>query len=89
VVVVLGAVDAAHHALYIGARETFKETLRRSFERVIPKEIRSLKVGNKVVGSVKASVTPARGGLLLGQSFLERFKSWSIDNTKHELLLNE
>ena len=30
---------AAHHALYISARETFEETLRRlSFERVIPKE---------------------------------------------------
>jgi clan AA aspartic protease (TIGR02281 family) len=51
--------------------------------------IRSLKVANKVVGNVKASVTPARGDLLLGQSFLERFKSWSIDNTKHQLLLNE
>jgi predicted aspartyl protease len=51
--------------------------------------IRSLKVANKVVGNVKASVTPARADLLLGQSFLGRFKSWSIDNTKRQLLLNE
>jgi predicted aspartyl protease len=51
--------------------------------------IRSLRVGNKVVQNVQASVTPARGDLLLGQSFLGRFKSSSIDNTKHQLLLNE
>jgi type I restriction enzyme, R subunit len=30
---------AAHHALYLGERETFEETLRRlSYERIIPKE---------------------------------------------------
>jgi clan AA aspartic protease (TIGR02281 family) len=49
--------------------------------------IRSLKVGNKIVENVRGGVAPAKGSLLLGQSFLERFKSWSIDNTKHELLL--
>ena len=49
--------------------------------------LKSLSVGNVVVENVKANVMPAKGSLLLGQSFLERFKSWSIDNTKHELLL--
>ena len=49
--------------------------------------IRSLKVGNNVIENVTASVTPPQGFLLLGQSFLERFKSWSIDNAKHELVL--
>jgi hypothetical protein len=49
--------------------------------------IRSLSVGNTVVENVKASVMPSQGSLLLGQSFLERLRSWSIDNTKHELLL--
>ena len=49
--------------------------------------IRSLKVGDRVVENVKGSVASARGTLLLGQSFLERFKSWSLDNSKHELLL--
>jgi clan AA aspartic protease (TIGR02281 family) len=51
--------------------------------------IRSLKVGDIVVKDVKGSVAPAQGSLLLGQSFLGRFKSWSIDNTKHELLLEQ
>jgi len=49
--------------------------------------IRSLKVGDKVVENVRGSVASARGSLLLGQSFLERFKSWSLDNNNHELLL--
>jgi clan AA aspartic protease (TIGR02281 family) len=49
--------------------------------------IKSLKVGNIVVENVRGSVAPIQGSLLLGQTFLERFKSWSIDNTKKELLL--
>jgi clan AA aspartic protease (TIGR02281 family) len=49
--------------------------------------IRSLRVGDKLVENVKGSVTSAQGSLLLGQSFLERFRSWSIDNTNHELVL--
>jgi clan AA aspartic protease (TIGR02281 family) len=49
--------------------------------------IRSLKVGDRVVENVRASVASSSGSLLLGQSFLERFRSWSIDNTKHELRL--
>jgi predicted aspartyl protease len=43
--------------------------------------IKSLKVGGIVVENVRGGVAPAQGSLLLGQSFLERFKSWSIDNT--------
>jgi hypothetical protein len=27
--------------------------------------------------------------LLLGQTFLSRFKSWSVDNAKHALVLSE
>jgi clan AA aspartic protease (TIGR02281 family) len=49
--------------------------------------IRSLKVGGRVVENVTGSVAPAQGSLLLGQSFLERFKTWSIDNVKHVLIL--
>jgi uncharacterized protein YecT (DUF1311 family)/predicted aspartyl protease len=48
--------------------------------------IRSLKVGNKVLEDVIGSVADVQGGLLLGQSFLSRFQSWSIDNTKHALV---
>src|SRR5262249_9502694 len=46
---------AACHAVYLGERETFEETLRRlSFERIISKEIADVfnnlrKVGNKAV----------------------------------------
>ncbi len=49
--------------------------------------IRSMKVGNRVVENVTGSITSIEGGLLLGQSFLGRFKSWSIDNSRHVLLL--
>ena len=51
--------------------------------------IRSLKVGPKVVENVKGTIAPANGSLLLGQSFLGRFRSWSINNKTNELLLNE
>jgi clan AA aspartic protease (TIGR02281 family) len=49
--------------------------------------IRSLRVGNILLKDVRGSVAPSQATLLLGQSFLERFKSWSIDNTKKELFL--
>jgi predicted aspartyl protease len=51
--------------------------------------IRSLTVNNVEIGNVKASVAPAAGELLLGQSFLSRFKSWSIDNAKQALVLTQ
>ncbi len=49
--------------------------------------IRSLKVGGKVVENVNGSVASLGSGLLLGQSFLSRLKSWSVDNTKKTLVL--
>jgi TPR repeat protein len=49
--------------------------------------IRSMKVGNRVVENLTGGVAPLEGSLLLGQSFLRRFKSWSIDNGKNILLL--
>jgi predicted aspartyl protease len=52
--------------------------------------IRSLTVGNNVViENVTGSIAPVRGDLLLGQSFLTRFKSWSIDNAKQALVLGQ
>jgi clan AA aspartic protease (TIGR02281 family) len=51
--------------------------------------IRSLKVGSKVLENVTGSIASVKGSLLLGQSFLSRFKSWSVDNAKHALLLSE
>ena len=49
--------------------------------------IRSLKVGNTVIENVKGDIAPAQASLLLGQSFLQHFKSWSINNATHELIL--
>ncbi len=49
--------------------------------------IRSLKVGNWVLENVSGSVGSWNGSLLLGQSFLNRFKSWSIDNARQVLVL--
>jgi clan AA aspartic protease (TIGR02281 family) len=49
--------------------------------------IRSLKIGDRLVSNVKASVASPKATLLLGQSFLRHFKSWSIDNARHALIL--
>ena len=51
--------------------------------------IRSLKIGSTILENVRGSIAPVKGSLLLGQSFLGRFKSWSIDNGNHALLLSE
>src|ERR1700719_672918 len=40
--------------------------------------IHSLRVGDVSVESVPGSVSPSGGTPLLGQSFLARFKAWSI-----------
>jgi predicted aspartyl protease len=49
--------------------------------------ISSLKVGDRTVTDVRASISDVDGPLLLGQSFLSKFKSWSQDNVSHELVL--
>jgi predicted aspartyl protease len=49
--------------------------------------IRSLTMNNVVIENVTGSIAPVAGELLLGQSFLGRFKSWSIDNAKQALVL--
>ena len=50
--------------------------------------IRLLKVGSHLLENVMGSVASAQADLLLGQSFLSRFNSWSIDNKRQVLLLN-
>ena len=49
--------------------------------------IRSLRVGDRVLENVSGSVASINGSLLLGQSFLSRFTSWSIDNARQVLVL--
>jgi predicted aspartyl protease len=42
-----------------------------------------------VIANVKAGIAPAGASALLGQSFLQQLKSWSIDNAGHELMLEQ
>ena len=46
-------------------------------------------MGTHRLTNVPASVGPATGELLLGQSFLSRFRSWTFDNSRHALVLTE
>jgi len=50
--------------------------------------IRSLRVGALTLDNVTGSVGPEAAPLLLGQTFLERFRSWSVDNSEQVLHLN-
>jgi uncharacterized protein (DUF2147 family)/predicted aspartyl protease len=52
-------------------------------------QIRSLKVGDRFLTNVTGSVAPVTGSLLLGQSFLSSFRTWSIDNQRQVLLLGQ
>ena len=51
--------------------------------------IRSIQVGDKIAYSVlgSASLGTQNSGMLLGMSFLRKFKGWAIDNATNELLL--
>jgi len=49
--------------------------------------IKSLQVGDRRVENIAGIVTPAKSPLLLGQSFLSRFRTWSIDNERKVLVL--
>lgn len=50
-------------------------------------KLRSLSVAGIKLTDVEASVTDVKGSLLLGQSFLKRLGSWSINNRTDELVL--
>ena len=67
-----------------------KRTYRLADGSTVPSEtfrIRSLKVGDRVVRNVTGSTANIEGSLLLGQSFLSTFRSWSIDNNRQLLIL--
>ena len=50
--------------------------------------IREMRVGQHVVRNVAASVGPAVSSeALLGQSFLSKLPSWTLDNRRHVLVL--
>jgi type I restriction enzyme R subunit len=60
---------AAQHALYLGERETFEDTLRRfAFERIIPKEASDVfhalrKAGNRAAHEAKGNHSDALSAL--------------------------
>jgi predicted aspartyl protease len=60
-----------------------------STQKQIRFRIRSLRVGSLELHNVIGSVAPLQGSLLLGQSFLSRFRTWSVDNQHHVLLIDE
>jgi clan AA aspartic protease (TIGR02281 family) len=51
--------------------------------------LRSLSIKGRMLQNIRAGVAPSNSVPLLGQSFLERFNSWSIDNERQMLLLRE
>lgn len=48
--------------------------------------IRKLTVGDVTMRDIRGTVTKSGGSLLLGQSFLKRFKKWHINNDSQELI---
>jgi predicted aspartyl protease len=67
------------------------QTYRLADGSTIPSQTfrtKSIKVADKVVENVTGSIAPVADSLLLGQSFLRCFKSWSIDNQRQVLILN-
>lgn len=51
--------------------------------------LRRLEVGGHVATDVMAGVGPEHVEPLLGQTFLAKFKSWTLDNKRHVLILGE
>ena len=51
--------------------------------------LHQLDVGGHTVTNVMASVAPAHSAPLLGQTFLAKFKSWTLDNKRHVLVIVE
>lgn len=50
--------------------------------------LKSVQVGGRILQDVTGSVSIGSGGFLLGQSFLSRFRSWSVDNERKVLVLD-
>ena len=48
----------------------------------------SLRIGEMVIQNVTVRIAAARSSLLLGQSFLSRLKSWSMDNARQVMIIN-
>ena len=51
--------------------------------------LRRLEVGGHIVTNIVADVASAKAEPLLGQSFFAKFKSWTLDNKRHVLIIAE
>src|SRR4051812_43065014 len=51
--------------------------------------VHEIRIGNQAIRNVVASVSPAKGDPLLGQSFLSRLPPWTIDYRRGTLVVNE
>jgi len=50
--------------------------------------IASLQIGGMVMQNVTVRIAAAKSSMLLGQSFLSRLKSWSMDNARKVMIIN-
>jgi len=48
----------------------------------------SVRIGGMVMQDVTVRIAAANSSLLLGQSFLRRLKSWSLDNSRGVMIIN-
>jgi clan AA aspartic protease (TIGR02281 family) len=48
----------------------------------------SLRIGGMEMQNVTVRIAAAKSSLLLGQSFLSRLKSWSMDNARQVMIIN-
>ncbi len=48
----------------------------------------SVRIGGMVMENVTVRIAAANSSLLLGQSFLRRLKSWSLDNARQVMIIN-
>jgi TonB family protein len=51
--------------------------------------MRDLRIGDHIVRDVVAPIGSVKGDPLLGQSFLSKLQSWTIDNEQHALILKD
>lgn len=51
--------------------------------------IHKMKVGSEIVKDIVANVVSVKGDPLLGQSFLEKLPSWTLDNAAHALVIEQ
>jgi len=50
--------------------------------------VASLRIGGLLVENVTVRIAAEKSDLLLGQSFLKRLKSWSMDNARQLMIIN-